>query len=116
MLGRDLTDTLKSFSTSHGSTLFITTLAACVALLKLQTGKSDLAVGSPLAGRNRTDTEGLIGLFVNPVVFRIRDVDNPRFLELLGSVRETVWEALANQDAPFEMVLEDRRISHRVRS
>jgi thioesterase domain-containing protein/non-ribosomal peptide synthetase component F/NRPS condensation-like uncharacterized protein len=112
MLERDLTEALKSLSTSYGGTMFITTLAACMALLKLYTGRSDLAVGSPLAGRNREDTEGLIGLFVNPVVFRVRNVDNPRFLELMDSVRETVWEALTNQDAPFELVLEDRRLNH----
>lgn len=112
MLERDLTDALKTLSTANGGTMFITALAACVTLLKLYTGRSDLAVGSPLAGRGRGDTEGLIGLFVNPVVLRVRNVDNPRFVELVDSVRETVWEALANQDAPFELVLENRRLNH----
>lgn len=112
MLERSLTDGLKTLSTSRGGTMFNTTLAACVTLLKLYTGRSDLAVGSPLAGRNRADTEDLIGLFVNPVVFRVRDVGNPRFVELMDSVRDAVWEALANQDAPFELVLEDRRLGH----
>ena len=111
MLETDLTDALKNLSTLRGGTLFITALAACVTLLRLYTDRSDLAVGSPLAGRTRGDTEGLIGLFVNPVVFRVRDVGNPRFLELMDSVREAVWEALANQDVPFELVLEKRRLN-----
>jgi thioesterase domain-containing protein/non-ribosomal peptide synthetase component F len=111
MLERDLTEALKSLSTSRGGTMFITTLAACLTLFKLRTGRSDLALGSPLAGRSRADTEKLIGLFANPVVFRVRDVDNPRFSEFIDRVRETVWEALTNQDAPFELVLEDQRSS-----
>ncbi len=78
-------------------------------LLRLYTGRSDIAVGSPLAGRNRGDIEGLIGLFVNPVVFRVQANVDLRFTEFMAVVRDAVWEALANQDVPFERVLDERR-------
>ena len=109
MLPLQLTDALKALSVAQGGTLFSTTLAACMVLLRLYTGRSDIAVGSPLAGRNRGDIEGLIGLFVNPVVFRVQANVDLRFTEFMAVVRDAVWEALANQDVPFERVLEERR-------
>lgn len=106
MLPRELSDKLKDFSNQQGSTMFITTLAACMLLLRQYSGTNDVAVGSPLAGRDRTDLEGLIGLFVNQVVFRVEDPGkDPTFIEFLARVRETVWEALANQEVPFEDVV-----------
>ena len=109
MLPHQLSHALKELSVAQGGTMFITTLAACIALLHLYTGKSDIAVGSPLAGRNRADIEGLIGLFVNQVVYRVQTTDDPRFAELMAIVRDVVWEALANQDVPFERVLDERQ-------
>jgi len=105
LLPRSLTDALKEFSTQQGGTMFITTLAACLALLRGLTGQDDLAVGSPLAGRNRTDLESLVGQFVNHVVFRADAAGDPLFPEFASRVRDTVWEAFANQDVPFENVL-----------
>jgi len=55
LLPRELTDTLKEFSNQQGGTMFITSLSACMALLWQFTGERDIAVGSPLAGRNQTD-------------------------------------------------------------
>jgi non-ribosomal peptide synthetase component F/thioesterase domain-containing protein len=105
LLPRPVTDRLKDFSSTQGGTFFITTLAAFFAFLHRVTGKSDLAVGSPLAGRNRTDLEGLIGQFVNHIVFRTEVESDPTFEEFLARVRDTVWEAFSNQDVPFENVV-----------
>jgi non-ribosomal peptide synthetase component F/thioesterase domain-containing protein len=105
LLPRDLTDALKEFSNRQGGTMFVTSLSACMALLRQYTGERDIAVGSPLAGRNRTDLENLIGLFVNHVVLRTSAEGNPTFVDFEKRVRDTVWEAFANQDIPFENVL-----------
>jgi non-ribosomal peptide synthetase component F/thioesterase domain-containing protein len=110
MLPRELTDALKEFSNSYGGTMFITTLAACMTLLARYTGKRDIAVGSPLAGRNRTELESLVGLFVNHIVFRADASGNPAFPEFAARVRDAALEAFANQDVPFENVLES--LSH----
>ncbi len=105
MLPRSLTDALKDFSNQHGGTMFITSLAACMALLQHYTGEGDIAVGSPLAGRNRTDVENLMGLFVNHVVLRTSISGDPTFAEFATQVRDTAWEAFGHQDIPFENVL-----------
>jgi non-ribosomal peptide synthetase component F/thioesterase domain-containing protein len=109
LLPRGLTDALKEFSTEQGGTMFITSLSACLALLSQCTGEKDVAVGSPLAGRNRTDVEGLVGLFVNHVVLRASAEGDPAFVDFAKRVRETVWDAFANQDVPFENVIEALR-------
>jgi non-ribosomal peptide synthetase component F/thioesterase domain-containing protein len=106
LLPRGLTDALKEFSTEQGGTMFITSLSAYLALLSHYTGEKDVSVGSPLAGRNRTDVEGLIGLFVNHVVLRASAEGDPAFVDFAKRVRETVWDAFANQDVPFENVIE----------
>ncbi len=105
VLARSLTDALKKFSDRQGGTLFITSLAACLALVHRYTNETDIAVGSPLAGRNHTDVENLIGLFVNHVIFRVSISSKLTFLELEALVRDTVLEAFSNQDAPFEQII-----------
>jgi non-ribosomal peptide synthetase component F/thioesterase domain-containing protein len=111
LLPHALTDTLREQSTAQGGTFFTTTLAAFFALLHRYTGMRDLAVGSPLAGRNRTELEGLVGQFVNHVVFRADASGDPVFTDFAAGVRETVWEAFGNQDLPFETVLRALRPS-----
>jgi non-ribosomal peptide synthetase component F/thioesterase domain-containing protein len=105
LLTRELTDALKEVSNRQGGTMFVTSLSACMALLRRYTGKQDIGVGSPLAGRNRTDVENLIGLFVNHIILRNSAAGDPTFLDFEKQVRETVWEAFGNQDIPFENVL-----------
>jgi non-ribosomal peptide synthetase component F/thioesterase domain-containing protein len=105
LLPRQLSDRLRDLSNQQGGTFFSTTLAACLALLHRLTGEVDLAVGSPLAGRSRADLEGLVGQFVNHIVLRADAGGDPTFAEFAGRVRDAVWEALSNQEIPFEEVI-----------
>jgi non-ribosomal peptide synthetase component F/thioesterase domain-containing protein/acyl carrier protein len=104
-LSRELTDELSRLSSQHGGTMFTIAMAAFKALLHRYTGEVDIAIGSELAGRNRTELEGLVGLFINHVVFRTNVSGDPTFLELAERVRDTSWEIFANQDVPFEDVI-----------
>ncbi len=91
----------------EGATPFMALLAAFQVLLARYSGQDDLAVGSPVAGRDRVETEGLIGLFVNTLVLRGDLAGEPTFRELLGRVRETALAAYLHQDVPFEKLVEE---------
>ncbi|MGI8664457.1 MAG: amino acid adenylation domain-containing protein [Jatrophihabitans sp.] len=91
---------------SHSATLFMVLLSAYSALLHRYSGQTDLVVGAPVAGRNHPQLAGLIGFFVNTVPIRIELSGDPSFEELLRRVREAALGALANQDVPFEVLIE----------
>ncbi|MEH2114380.1 amino acid adenylation domain-containing protein [Nostoc sp.] len=115
-LSGELTQQLLQLSQQQGVTLFMTLLAAYNTLLYRYTGQEDILVGTPVAGRDRTELEGLIGFFVNTLVMRTDLVGNPSFNELLSRLRETAFGAYAHQDLPFEMLVEalqpERDLSH----
>ncbi len=105
-LPQKLTEELKALSKANGVTLFMTLLAAFKTLLYRYTHQEDIAIGSPIANRNRKEIEGLIGFFVNNLVLRTDLSGNPTFQELLGRVRELTLEAYSHQDLPFEKLVE----------
>lgn len=105
-LPKVLTGALKALSRSEEVTVYMTLLAAFQTLLNRYTGQEDILVGSPLAGRTRSETEGLIGFFVNTLVMRANLSGNPSFRHLLRRVRKLAVEAYAHQDLPFEKLVE----------
>jgi amino acid adenylation domain-containing protein len=106
VLQKTLTRRLKDMSRTDGVTLFMTLLAAFQTLLHRYTGQDDIAVGSPIAGRTRSETEGLIGFFVNALVLRVDLSGDPTFREVLRRVRNVALGAYAQQDLPFEKLVE----------
>ena len=106
-LSAELSAQLKDLSRQNGATLFMTLLAAFELLLCRYAGQEQVLVGSPIANRNRSETEGLIGFFVNTLVLRGDVRGNPSFRELLRRVRETALGAYAHQDMPFEKLVEE---------
>jgi amino acid adenylation domain-containing protein len=106
-LPADLTRQAVALSRREGATLFMVLLAGFQTLLSRTSGQQDLAVGSPVAGRTRVETEGLIGFFVNTLVLRGALAGEPSFRELLGRVRETALAAHTHQDVPFEKLVQE---------
>ncbi|MEH2296963.1 non-ribosomal peptide synthetase [Nostoc sp.] len=102
-----LTQALETLSYQEGVTLFMTMLAAFQTLLYRYTQQEDITVGSPIANRNRSELEGLIGFFVNSLVIRTDLSGNPTFRELLNRVREVTLGAYSHQDLPFEKLVEE---------
>jgi amino acid adenylation domain-containing protein len=116
VLPKTLAHALKTLSKETEVTLFMILLAALNILLGRLTGRNDIVVGSPVAGRGRSETERLIGIFLNTVVFRTDLSGNPTFRELLARVRDVTLGAYDHQDLPFEKLLEElhltRALSH----
>ena len=100
------TDSLVQLAASHNVTMFMTLLSALYAVLHHLTQQSDVIVGSPIAGRNAASLEPLIGLFVNALALRADLGGNPTVSQLLHEVRQIATEAYANQDFPFDRVVE----------
>jgi non-ribosomal peptide synthetase component F len=100
-------EAVRALSRREGVTLFVTLLAAFNVLLRRHTGQDDLVVGSPIAGRNLIETEGLIGFFANTLLLRSDLSGNPTFRELLQRARDLTLNAFANQDVPFERLVEE---------
>ena len=98
---------LHVFGRGQRVTLFMTLLAAFKVLLHRYTGQEDLVVGSPLAGRDRAETEGLVGLFINTLVLRTNLAGDPTFIELLGRVRDTMLAAYDYKELPFDKLVEE---------
>ena len=115
-LDAKLTASLKELSQKSGTTLFMTLMAAYATLLFRYSGQEDILLGTPIASRNHQNIEGLIGFFVNTLVMRTRLEGNPSFSELLMQVRSSCMDAYANQDVPFEQIVEalqiERSLSH----
>jgi amino acid adenylation domain-containing protein/FkbH-like protein len=106
VLRRALSESLTQLGARHGATLFMVTLAAFKTLLHRYTQEQDLVIGSPIAGRNRMETEQLVGFFVNTLLLRTDVSGDPAFEELLRRVRETTLNAYAHEDLPFEKLVE----------
>lgn len=106
-LPQHLLDALEDLSQKAGVTLFMTLLAAFQALLHRYTGQTDIAIGSPIANRHRSELEGLIGFLVNSLVLRTNLTGDPSFRELLERVRHVTLAAYAHQDLPFEKLVEE---------
>jgi amino acid adenylation domain-containing protein len=105
-LSENLSDALRIFSRQENVTLFMTLLAAFQTLLRLYTGRHDIVIGTPVAGRSHVETESLIGAFINTLALRADLSGNPTFRELLRRVREVCVAAYAHSDLPFEKLVE----------
>lgn len=105
-LEQDISEALVSLSQQQGVTLFMLLLTAFKVLLYRYTNQSDIVVGTPVANRQHSQIQGMIGFFVNNLVLRTDLSDNPTFLQLLKQVRGVVLEAYDNQNVPFEKLVE----------
>jgi amino acid adenylation domain-containing protein/FkbH-like protein len=116
VLSKEVSKMLTEMSRRHGVTTFMLLLAALQAFIHRHTQREDVVVASPIAGRNRPETESLIGFFVNTLPLRAQIKDDPTFSDFLAQVRESTVSAYANQDVPFEKIVEalqpERSLSH----
>jgi amino acid adenylation domain-containing protein/non-ribosomal peptide synthase protein (TIGR01720 family) len=105
-LGDDLAEGVRALARAEGTTLFVTVLAALQILLHRCSGSTDVVVGSPTAGRDRTELERVVGLFINMVALRSRVTPETGFRRLLGEVSATVLAAMEHSEYPFSRLVE----------
>ncbi len=103
----EVTEALRAAAAERGASLFMGLLAVFQLLLSKYSGQQDIAVGTPIAGRNRAETEDMIGFFVNTLVMRTDLTGDPAFTELLDRVKDTALAAYDHQDLPFERLVEE---------
>jgi amino acid adenylation domain-containing protein len=107
MISREGGEGLKRLGRANGATLFMTLMAGFKALLVRYSGQRQVVVGTPIAGRNYAEVEGLIGFFVNTLALKTDLAGDPEFKELLVREREVTLEAYLNQDLPFDKLVEE---------
>ena len=111
VLDEEVGKRLRAIGREQQASLFMTVLAAFNVLLARYSGQSEFCVGTPVANRSQPECESTIGCFVNTVALRADLSGNPSFLELLLRVRKTVLGAQANQDLPFERLVDALHVS-----
>lgn len=99
---------LRHLGAAHGASLSMVLIAALNVMLCRHTGRTDIAVGVPIAGRHHVAAENLIGTLVNTLVFRTDLGGDPDFRTVLSRVRDVSLEAFAHQDMPFELLVRER--------
>ncbi|MFF8593580.1 amino acid adenylation domain-containing protein, partial [Streptomyces sp. NPDC015220] len=97
---------LKELARRHGATLFMALTAAVQTVLARWSGQEDVAVGTASSGRDHRDLENLVGFLVNTVVLRSHVDPGMSYAQLLARLKETVLEAFAHQDVPFERLVD----------
>jgi len=103
----NLVGRLNAWNRDHGVTMYMTLLSGILTLFHRYSSETRIAIGSPIANRNRGEVEGLIGFFVNAIVLAADFAGDPGFEELVKRVRQVTLEAFANQDMPFEKLVEE---------
>ncbi|HVR96681.1 MAG TPA: amino acid adenylation domain-containing protein, partial [Thermoanaerobaculia bacterium] len=105
-----LIDGLKALARREDTTLFAALVAAYGVLLRCWSGQDDVLMGTPIADRNRPETEVLIGYFLNMLILRADLTGGPTFRQALGRARDMVQGAYAHQDLPFGKLLDELRL------
>ncbi|MGW8443542.1 non-ribosomal peptide synthase/polyketide synthase [Paenibacillus sp. S33] len=97
---------LKRLAAENGATLYMVLLAGYTILLHKYTGQEDVVVGTPIAGRNHSDVQPLIGMFVNTLAIRSYPAAGKTFLDYLKEIKETTLGAFEHQNYPFEELVD----------
>jgi alpha-ketoglutarate-dependent taurine dioxygenase/acyl carrier protein len=116
LLPANVAEGLRAVARQEGATPFMTLLAAWLVVLRHLTGRDDLVVGTDVANRNREETEGIIGFFINQLALRFSLAGDPSFRELVGRVRDVALGAYSHQDVPFDALVDTLNLDRNLAS
>ncbi|MEK5029836.1 amino acid adenylation domain-containing protein [Paenibacillus sp. FSL M7-1046] len=111
-ISADVAEGLKQIAAETGATLYMVLLAAYNVWLHKYTRQTDIVVGTPVSGRTHTDTEPMIGMFVNTLALRNAPSGEKRFMDFVREVKERTLAAFEHQDYPFEELVEKLNVRH----
>jgi surfactin family lipopeptide synthetase A len=106
-LGKEITEKVKSFARATGTTEFMIVLSALMIVLSRYSRQEDIMVGSSISGRTHKETETMLGMFVNTLVFRGKPLKNKKYLKYLTEVKEMCLNNYSHQMYPFERLVEE---------
>nr|MBA3455839.1 amino acid adenylation domain-containing protein [Deltaproteobacteria bacterium] len=106
-LSAEVAERLARVARRNGATLYMTLLAAFTAVLSRSTGQADIVVATPIANRPRPETEQIFGFFMNTVAIRVATGHEATFEAMLARARDASLGAFANQDVPFDRVVQE---------
>jgi amino acid adenylation domain-containing protein len=106
MLPDEVYDAARQLASTARCTLYMVLVAALSVVLTRYSDQRDVVLGTPVAGRTRTEFESTVGLFLNLISVRVAVDDDASFLELLKSTRSSSLKAMQHQDLPFDQVLQ----------
>jgi amino acid adenylation domain-containing protein len=106
-ISKEMTGGIKQLAQQHGATLFMELTAVVNTLLHLYTGQEDVILGSPIAGREHSDLEDQIGLYLNTIVLRTRFKKEESFSSLVKNVKAVTLGAYEHQVFPFDELVEN---------
>ena len=110
IFSRETSEKIRRFARQQNATLFMALLAGFKLLVHRYSNQEDIIVGTPVAGRTRMETETLIGFFINTLALRTQVDGNISFRTLLDRMKETSLDAFANQEVPFEKLVEELHV------
>jgi non-ribosomal peptide synthetase component F/acyl carrier protein len=111
VIGGEQTKKLKVLAWQEGATLYMTILALYYVFLAKISGQEDIVVGTPVSGRQHSDLDPIVGMFVNTLALRNYPGPEETFAHFLQEVKQQLLEALENQDYPFEELVDKLKIT-----
>jgi len=107
VFSESVTKKLHSLCKVSGVTMFTTLMATIHLLMSRYSRQDDICIGTPIAGRNRSETENLFGFFVNTLIIRTDLSKNPSFKTLVRQLQTDISQTFDNQDIPFERLVDE---------
>ena len=109
-LSNKVTGLLKELAVSQETTLYVMLLTVFAIQLGRYSGQNDVIIGCPIAGRQKADTEKLIGLFVNTLPIRVQMQQDTSYLTFIDKIKEEVFKDFAHQTVPLERIVEELKL------
>lgn len=106
-LGQSVTMALRELSHQNKATMNMTVMALFLVLLHKYSGKNNLVIGTPVAGRSNPQVQPIIGMFVNTLALRVKVEQKATFASFLALVKQELIQAMKHQNYAFDQLVDE---------